>query len=37
VLEFLTAQINSDHSRKAYLNATHRFAEWCDENDIRHH
>src|SRR5947209_8074542 len=30
VLEFFTAQINNDHTRKAYLNATRRFAEWCD-------
>ncbi len=29
VLEFFTAQINNDHTRKAYLNATHRFADWC--------
>jgi integrase/recombinase XerD len=29
VLEFFTAQINNDHTRKAYLNAT-RFAAWCD-------
>lgn len=29
VLEFFTAQINNDHTRKAYLNATRRFAEWC--------
>jgi hypothetical protein len=28
VLEFFTAQINNDHTRKAYLNATRRFAEW---------
>jgi hypothetical protein len=26
VLEFFTAQINNDHTRKAYLNATRRFA-----------
>ena len=32
VVEFFTAQINSDHTRKAYLNAARRFAEWC-END----
>ena len=31
VLEFFTAQINNDHTRKAYLNATRRFAAWCDE------
>ena len=26
VVEFFTAQINNDHTRKAYLNATRRFA-----------
>ena len=26
VLEFFTAQINNDHTRKSYLNATRRFA-----------
>jgi hypothetical protein len=30
VLEFFTGQINNDHTRKAYLNATRRFAAWCD-------
>src|SRR5713101_385920 len=34
VLEFFTAQINNDHTRKAYLNATRRFAEWCDARGI---
>src|SRR5271165_1710041 len=34
-LEFFTAQINNDHTRKAYLNATKRFAQWCDEHGIR--
>jgi hypothetical protein len=29
-LEFFTAQINNDGTRKAYLNATRRFADWCD-------
>jgi site-specific recombinase XerD len=29
VLEFFTAQINNDHTRRAYLNATRRFADWC--------
>ena len=29
VLEFFTAQINNDHTRKAYLNAARRFADWC--------
>ena len=35
VLEFFTAQINNDHTRKAYLNATRRFAEWCEAHGIR--
>ncbi len=30
VLEFFTAQINNDHTRRAYLNASRRFAAWCD-------
>lgn len=34
-LEFFTAQINNDHTRKAYLNATKLFAQWCDERGIR--
>jgi len=34
-LEFFTAQVNNDHTRKAYLNATRRFAEWCDQKGIR--
>lgn len=34
VLEFFTAQINNDHTRKAYLNATRRFAEWCASRGI---
>jgi site-specific recombinase XerD len=34
VLEFFTAQINNDHTRKAYLNATRRFAEWCNGRGI---
>jgi site-specific recombinase XerD len=34
VLEFFTAQINNDHTRKAYLNATRRFAAWCDSRGI---
>jgi integrase/recombinase XerD len=34
-LEFFTAQINNDHTRKAYLNAARRFAKWCDECGIR--
>jgi site-specific recombinase XerD len=35
VLEFFTAQINNDHTRKAYLNGTRRFAEWCTAHGIR--
>ena len=34
VLEFFTAQINNDHTRKAYLNATRRFAAWCVEHGL---
>ena len=34
VLEFFTAQINNDHTRKAYLNATCRFADWCAARGI---
>jgi len=33
-LEFFITQINNDHTRKAYLNATRRFAEWCDGRGI---
>ena len=35
VLEFFTTQINNDHTRKAYLNAARRFADWCEERAIR--
>lgn len=34
VLEFFTAQLNDDHTRKAYLTATRRFAEWCAARGI---
>ena len=34
VVEFFTAQINNDHTRKAYLNATRRFSAWCEEKGI---
>jgi integrase/recombinase XerD len=34
VLEFFTAQINNDHTRKAYLNAARRFAKWCEAHDL---
>jgi hypothetical protein len=33
-LEFFTAQINNAHTRRAYLNATRRFTEWCASKDI---
>lgn len=35
VLEFFTAQINNDHTRKSYLNATKRFANWCEAHGLR--
>jgi hypothetical protein len=34
VLDLFTAQINNDHAREVYLNATRRFAEWCDTHGI---
>ena len=34
VLEFFTAQINNDHTRKAYLNATRRFSQWCEMHGL---
>lgn len=34
-LEFFTAQIKNDHTRKAYMNAARRFAQWCDDKGIR--
>jgi integrase/recombinase XerC len=34
VLEFFTAQITNDHTRKAYLNATRRFAAWCEAHGL---
>ena len=35
VLEFFATQINNDHTRKAYMNATRRFAAWCEGRGIR--
>ena len=32
---FSPPQINNGHTRKAYLNATRRFAEWCDAHSSR--
>ena len=34
MLEFFTAQINNDHTRKAYLNAARRFAQWCEAHGL---
>jgi hypothetical protein len=34
VLEFFTAHLNNDHTRKAYLNATRRFAAWCEAHGL---
>ena len=34
VLEFFTAQVNNDHTRKAYFNAMRRFAEWCETHGL---
>jgi site-specific recombinase XerD len=33
-VEFFTAQINNDHTRKAYLNATRRFGQWCQAHEL---
>jgi site-specific recombinase XerD len=33
-VEFFTAQTNNDHTRKAYLNATRRFAQWCEAHEL---
>src|SRR5258708_36929840 len=33
-LEFFTAQINNAHTRRAYVSATRRFADWCASKDI---
>jgi integrase/recombinase XerD len=35
VLEFFTAQINNDNTRSAYLIATKRFTQWCEDHGIR--
>jgi site-specific recombinase XerD len=35
VLEFFTTQLNNDHTRKAYMNAARRFAQWCETRGIR--
>ena len=33
--EFFTTQISNDNTRKAYLNAVRRFAEWCELLNLR--
>src|SRR5690242_3227841 len=35
VRDFFTAQLRNDHTRKAYLNATRRFAQWCEAQGIQ--
>jgi hypothetical protein len=34
VLEFFTGQINNDHTRRACMNATRRFAAWCAQKNL---
>ena len=36
VIEFFTAGVNNDHTRRAYLNATRRFSAWCAGQGIEH-
>lgn len=33
-VEFFTAQINNDNTRKAYVNAARRFSRWCEAGGI---
>jgi Phage integrase, N-terminal SAM-like domain len=33
-VEFFTTQINNAHTRRAYVNATRRFADWCASKDL---
>jgi site-specific recombinase XerD len=35
VVEFFTTQISNGHTRKAYMNATRRFAHWCEAHGIK--
>src|SRR5271168_5188178 len=35
LFEFFTAQINNDNTRSAYLIATKRFTQWCEDHGIR--
>jgi site-specific recombinase XerD len=34
-VEFFTAQINNDNTRRAYINAARRFAVWCEGYGIK--
>jgi hypothetical protein len=33
-VEFFTANISNDHTRRAYLSATSRFSEWCKAHGL---
>ena len=33
-VKFFTAQINNDHTRRSYLNATRRFNQWCTAHGL---
>jgi hypothetical protein len=33
-VEFFTVNISNNHTRKAYLNATKRFSEWCQAHGV---
>src|SRR5262245_52605954 len=35
VAKCLAAQINNDHTRRANVNGTKRFAAWCNERGLR--
>jgi len=35
-VEFFTAQINNDHTRRSYLNATRHFNQWCEAHGLAH-
>ncbi len=35
VLEFFITQISNDHTRKPYMNAARRFAQWCEARGIQ--
>jgi hypothetical protein len=33
-VEFFTANINNDHTRRAYARACHQFFGWCERRDL---